>query len=87
MYQQSKNVENINIANRHTRAAEKLVFNIPSRCTTNFFSSPYHIGTQLWNNLPGDTQLSENSLKFESNIHVLPLYKTYQGPNDECKEL
>ena len=35
-YHQSKNKGNIKVANRPTRAAGKVVFNIPSRCTNKF---------------------------------------------------
>ena len=79
MYYQSKNKKRIKEPNRHTRAAEKIMFSIPSRCTTKFLNISYCVGTQIWNNLSGDTQWTENALEFEKKI--LPLYEPYQGQN------
>ena len=76
MYYQSKKECNIKEPNRHTRAADKIVFDIPSRCTAKFLNSSYYIGSQLWDTLPGDTQRMENLSDFEKSIS--PLYKTYQ---------
>ena len=77
MYYQSKKMENLKEPNRHTRATEKIVFKIPTRCTTKFLNSSYFRGTQLWNNLPRNIQCSETMFKFEKSI--APLYKTYRG--------
>ena len=79
MYYQSKIGENIKVATRPTRAGGKIVFNIPSKCTTKYLNSPYYIGVQLWNKLGGDVQRLESIMQFERNI--MPLYKTYQDPN------
>ena len=51
MYYQSKNDKNVKKLERITRAAEKVVFNIPYRCTTKFLNSVYYISTQLLNDL------------------------------------
>ena len=79
MYHQSKKLQNIKTAVRPTRAAEKVVFNIPSKCTTKYLNSSYYLGTQIWDNLNGDIQRSENVMEFEKSI--APLYKTYHVPN------
>ena len=76
MYYQSKKARNVKKSERQTRAAEKVVFNIPSRCTTKFLSSAYYIGTQLWNELSLDVQRSENIMKFDKSIS--PLYNVYR---------
>ena len=68
MYYQSKNVKNVKQSERRTRTAEKIVFNIPNRCTTKFLSSVYYIGTQLWNELPLNVQCLENILEFDKSI-------------------
>ena len=47
MYQQSKNIGNIKPVVRPTRAAEKIVFNVPTKCTTKYLSSPYYLGTHI----------------------------------------
>ena len=78
MYHQSKNKENIKVANRPTRATEKVVFNIPSRGTNKFLASPYYLGTQIWNGLDGNIQQTNSMMEFERNI--LPLYKVYREP-------
>ena len=77
MYYQSQHVKNIKKAERQTRAADKIVFNVPNRCTTKFLNSAYYIGTQLWNDLTLDVQRSENILKFDRNIS--PFYNVYSG--------
>ena len=79
MYQQSKNISNIKTAARPTRAAQKIVFNIPTRCTNKYLSSPYFLGTQIWNKLAGETQRMESMKRFEKC--VAPLYKLYRAPN------
>ena len=56
MYYQSKNDKNVNKSERQTRVAEKIVFNIPNRCTTKFLNSVYYAGTKLWNELSLDVQ-------------------------------
>ena len=78
MYQQSKNVNNIKVKIRPTRAAEKIVFNVPTKCTTKYLNSPYYVGTQLWNNLNEMTQRKENIFEFEKSI--APMYRLYQNP-------
>ena len=78
MYYHSKNAKNIKIANRHTRAADKVVFNVPTKCSTKYLKSAYYIGTQTWNSLSGNTQRSETLLQFEKSVS--PLYKVYQEP-------
>ena len=77
MYYHSINEQNVKKPIRPTRAAEKIVFNIPNRCTTKFLNSPYYIGTQIWNDLSFAVQSSENMLVFERSIS--PLYAEYQG--------
>ena len=79
MYQQSKNDENIKVAVRPTRAAEKIVFNVPTRCTQKYLNCSYYLGVQMWNGLTENTQRTENIKKFEKCI--APLYKTYRALN------
>ena len=77
MYYQSKNENNVKKSERLTRAAEKIVFNIPNRCTNKFLRSVYYTGTKLWNDLPLDVQRSENIMKFDKSI--TPLYNIYRA--------
>ena len=78
IYQQSRDPQNVKIATRPTRAADKIVFNVPSKCTTKYLNSPYYQGIQLCNQLSEQTQRMENRKKFERKI--APLYKTYRAP-------
>ena len=71
MYNQSKNVNNIKKVCRPTRTTEKLVFNIPAKCSTGFLKSPYYIGTQLWNGLNNDVQRVETTWQFDKKIRPL----------------
>ena len=59
LYSYSKAETNIKVPVRYTRAATKVVFKIPSRCTDKFLSSPLYKGTKLWNNLDVTVQRSE----------------------------
>ena len=61
MHQQSRNTRNIKTIIRPTRAAEKIVFNIPTRCTTKYL-------TQIWNNLTEGIQRMENIKRFEKCV-------------------
>ena len=76
MYYQSKSDKNVKKPDRRTRAADKVVFNVPAKCTTKFLNSVCYIGTQLWNNLSHDVQCSENIMKFDKSI--TPLYNVYR---------
>ena len=49
-------MKNVKKFERRTRAADKVVFNVPGKCTTKFLNSVYYIGTQLWNDLTLDGQ-------------------------------
>ena len=60
---------------RQTRAADKILFIVPGRCTSKFLNSAYCIGTQLWNDLTLNVQQSEDIVKFDKNIS--PLYDVY----------
>ena len=62
-YQQSRDV-----AIRPTRAAERNVSNIPSKCSSKFLNSPYYLGAQLWNGLSDDMKID-------------PMYKIYRDLN------
>ena len=59
LYSYSKAETNIKVPVRYTRAATKVVFKIPSRCTDKFLTSPLYKGTKLWNNLDVNVQRSE----------------------------
>ena len=78
MYQQSRDVRNIKVPVRPTRAADKIVFNVPSRCNTKYLNSAYYLGIQRWNILSEQTQRMENIKKFEKSIS--PVYKKYRAP-------
>ena len=78
MYHQSKSDRNIKVSVRPTGAAEKIVFNVPSKCTSNYLSSSYYLGTLLWNSLPENTQRMVNMKDFEKGI--APQYNVYQAP-------
>ena len=70
MYHQSEIVANIKTVTRPTRAKEKVVFDIPSKCTTKYLNSPYYIGTKIWNKL-GDVQRINIVTVLKSLIKVL----------------
>ena len=80
IYHQSKNPSNIKAPTRPTRAGEKIVFNIPTRCTTKYLNSPYYLGTQIWDNLPVDTQRMNSIRRFEKCVDSL--YKVYRAANE-----
>ena len=50
IYPESRDPQNGKIATRPTSAADKIVFNVPLKCTTKYLNSPYYLGTHMWNN-------------------------------------
>ena len=48
------------MTNRVTRSADKIVSNVPTKITPMYERSPYHVGTQLWNELSKLIQESQD---------------------------
>ena len=53
----------------------KNVFKTDTKIGKKYEKSPYYLGTKLWDNLPKETQFSDNVHEFKKRI--LPLYNTY----------
>ena len=61
---------------RETRAAQKIVCNVPNRIIPVYEHSPYYKGTILWNRLDEETQKIDNIFVFKKEI--AKLYTCYQ---------
>ena len=64
----SRDLSNLKIPARPTRAGTKVVFDIPTRCSTIFLKSPLYKGSQIWDTLTEDTQRSHTLLQFVKSI-------------------
>ena len=73
LYHQSRYACNIKVAVRPNRAADKIVFKIPTKCTSKYLNSSYYLGTQLWNNLSIETQRLDDLATFDKRVS--PMYK------------
>ena len=65
---------------RPTRAATKLVFDIPTRCTTTYLRSPLYKGSQLWDTLPDNSQRAGTMKEFVKTIKLR--YAVYENVLD-----
>ena len=68
LFDYSKNVSNLKIPVRPTRAGDKLVFDIPTRCSNVYLRSPLYKGSLIWDTLPEDTQKSASMIQFVKKI-------------------
>ena len=75
MYIMSRDDAYIRISPRETRAAQKVVFKVPTRILPIYEHSPYYQGTVLWNELCEETQKMNNIYGFKKEIEKL--YKNY----------
>ena len=75
LYDCSKDIKYLKITANRTRAETKVVFDIPSKCTTAFLNSLFYKGTQIWNILSGDVQRAMNIDVFSKRVK--PMYSTY----------
>ena len=76
MYLHSKKEGNLKIPVRRTRAAAKVQFNVPDRCTRKYMNSPFYKGNEMWNVLDVELQKSNSVLEFAKGLKNL--YARYQ---------
>ena len=76
MYIHSKVESNIKKPIRPTRAMSKMVFKVPTRCTSKYLNSPFYKGTVLWDNIDIDLQRVENVNQFQ--VGLKKLYTVYR---------
>ena len=68
MFDYSKDPANLKIPVRPTRAGTKIVFDLPTRCSTTYLKSPLYKGSALWDILPEPSQRSANMGQFVKTI-------------------
>ena len=68
LYDYSKNPDHVKPARRATRAANKITFNIPNRCSEKYLNSPLYKGAKIWNTLHENVQLSDTIDFFIKNV-------------------
>ena len=68
MFDYSKNGNNLKLPIRLTRAATKVVFKKPARCTHKFLNSPFYKGTLIWDDLDYNVQRAETLKEFVRQI-------------------
>ena len=56
LYDYSRNPAHVRQAQRLTRAANKIIFDIPNRCSEKYLNSPLYKGAKIWNILSENTQ-------------------------------
>ena len=61
----------IRVPPRETRAAQKVVFIVPTRILPGYKHLPYYKGTFIWNGLCGETQKIDNVFAFKKEIDKL----------------
>ena len=71
MYVSSRDVCFLKVPARVTRNADKVVFKVPARIIPVYESSPFYLGTKLWNNLSEETQKKDNVHLFKKDIDRL----------------
>ena len=76
MYLHSKDDENTKKTVRITRAASKILFKVPTKCTGKYMNSPFYKGKLLWDNLSVEKQCVNNVNQFTKSLKEL--YVTYQ---------
>ena len=74
MYLHSKNVDNLKVPSRPTRAMHKVIFKTATKCTGKYLNSPLYKGVLLWNLLDSNIQKSNTVIQF-----VQYLKKMYDG--------
>ena len=77
MFLLSKDKKFIKVPGRLTRAANKIVFKVPTKILPVYERSPYYIGTLLWNELSQATQESNYIVEFKKIIGRMN--KTYKN--------
>ena len=76
MYMHSRDVNNIKVPVRVTRAISKVTFKTASRCTGKYMNSPFYKGTLLWDNLSANMQHSNSVKCFVDELKKM--YLVYQ---------
>ena len=77
IFDYSKNPDHVKQPPRLTRAGEKIIFDIPTRCNEKYLNSPLYVGSTIWNMLDNDVQRSETLDIFIK--HVKQRYLVYQN--------
>ena len=75
MYMHKNNPQNLRIAPRQTRGADRQQFNIERYNNLKYKNSPFYKGAELWNLLPLDIVTSESIYQFKKSLKNR--YKTY----------
>ena len=68
LFDYSRDPINIKIPVRHTRAGAKIVFDMPTRCTTTYLKSPLYKGSLIWDTFPESTQKLDTMTQFTKTI-------------------
>ena len=71
----SNNHDYVKTTRNRTRADAKIVYNIPTKCTTRFLNSPYYKGIQYWNMLENHVQRAATPFIFKK--YMRSLYNNY----------
>ena len=71
----SMDVKNRKVTNRVTRKSNQFIFRTDTKIGTKYATSPFYMGTLVWDKLMEETQLSENIFQFKQDINRL--YKTF----------
>ena len=76
MYIHGRNIANVKIPIRPTRAMNKIVFKTATRCSGKYLCSPFYKGVLLWNTLDANVQKMNTVLQFAQ--YLKNMYKRYQ---------
>ena len=76
LYSYSKSVDHVKPARRLTRAGNKIVFKLPTRCSERYLNSPLYVGAKIWDNLHEDTQRLASIDQFVRRVK--PNYVNYR---------
>ena len=76
LYGYSTIAANVKTPTRQTRAGNKIVFKIPSRCSDKYLNSPLYKGSKLWDKLDVTVQCSDTIDVFMKGVK--PRYVIYQ---------
>ena len=68
IFDYSKDPTNIKIPVRPTRAGAKIVFELPTRCSTTYLKSPLYKGSLIWDTLPDTSQRAITMDQFVKTI-------------------
>ena len=75
LYQHKADAQNLIVANRQTRAADRIQFHIERHNICKYKNSPYYKGVELWKSLPIDIAMSDSIFQFKKLFKSR--YKTF----------